>query len=251
MDKLSLAQILDEAQDLLVKTFNRNELRQLLLSKMGVNLDDIAPNATGNKDLIFEVLTWMDRRGSVHEFIKFAAADRPKIPEWHTLLKPGSDPQSSDEVTALVRGYMRLRRVLPDGSQKTVQLQALVNQLLALPLGEYDLSDRFHLSESDGERLVAVLTLVRRPDPRYLRWLSERPAVETLFVGYQAAVALWTAAETLPQVDLDAVTAAVEGARKWIPQAERPNEGQWKKLGQALEVIAKRSAGGSRGSPSH
>lgn len=86
MGTLLLAEILDEAQDLLVKTFNRNELKQLLLSKMNVSLDDIAPNATGNKDLVFEVLTWMDRRGNVNAFIQVAAANRPNIPEWQALV---------------------------------------------------------------------------------------------------------------------------------------------------------------------
>ncbi len=261
MLQISLSEILDEAQGLLVKTFNRNELKQLLFSKMEVNLDEIAPNATGTKDMVFEVLTWMDRHGYVADLIGAAAADRPKIEEWQALLtkisarteQPASTrplpqvvPTNQDSIppiaiVALIRGYGRLRRVLPDGNAKTVQLQALVNQLLALPLEKYDLAERFHLNDSEGERLAAVLNLVRSPDTRYLRWLSERVAVEGPFVGYQAAVALEAAAEKLPQIDLDALTATVECARKWIPVGER-DRGRWQKLNEVVAIIARRSS---------
>jgi hypothetical protein len=265
MSRSSMTEILNEAQVLLVQTYNRNELRQLLRSRMDIDLDNIAPNATGNTDLAFEVLTWMDRRRRVRELVHAACLERPTVPEWRLLLEriaPPPDQQKNvtapvapevvplprasappDEVRALVRGYVRLRRALPDGDQKTVQLQSLVNQLLALPLDEHELADRFHLSESDGERLVAVLTLVRRTDTRYLRWLAERVAVESHFVGYQAAVALEVAAKTLPVLDLDAVMTAVECARRWIPQQDRQDKGRWKKLGQTIEVITRRSAG--------
>jgi hypothetical protein len=269
MSRSSMTEILNEAQVLLVQTYNRNELRQLLRSRLDVDLDAIAPHATGNTDLAFEVLTWMDRRRRVRELVHAACLERPTVHEWRLLLEriaplPNQEqlvteqaepavimvPRASappDEVRALVRGYLRLRRALPDGDQKTVQLQALVNQLIALPLDEHDLVDRFHLSESDGERLVAVLALVRRPDTRYLRWLAERMAVENRFVGYQAAVALEAAAQTLSLLDLDAAMTAVECAREWIPQPERQDKGRWKKLGQAIEVIIRRSAG--RGPP--
>jgi hypothetical protein len=258
-----MTEILNEAQVLLVQTYNRNELRQLLRTRMDIELDDIAPNATGNTDLVFEVLTWMDRRRRVRDLVHAASLERPNVKDWRLLLdriapltdgeQGGTLPVESavvpvpgasvppDEVRALVRGYIRLRRVLPDGDQKTVQLQSLVNQLLALPLEEYELADRFHLSESDGERLSAVLALVRRPDTRYLRWLAERVAVESPFTGYQAAVALETAARMLPLLDLDAAMAAVECARNWLPPSERQDKGRWKRLGQAVAIITRRS----------
>jgi len=244
---------LNNAQKLLAKTFNRNELKQLLLFKMNLNLDDIAPNATGNKDLIFEVLTWMDRHGDLYDLIRFAAADRIKIPEWQTFVAeiasrlptpPPPMPRRPDplgEVSALVRGYLRLRRVLPYGDQRTVQLQAIVNQLLALPLEEYGLIDEFHLSMSGGERLVAVLTLVRRPDPKYLRWLSERLGVESNFVGYQAAIALRAAAQTLSQVDLDTVTDAVKIARELLKTHQ--NGDRARMLAEVLQTVTQRSSG--------
>lgn len=251
---VSLADILNELQELLVKTFNRAELRQLLFTKLDLELDHLAPNATGNNDLMFEVVTWMDRRGRVGELIEHAANERNKVPEWQKLLEksraksqPRSVPTANandrappDEVTALVRAYVRLRHMLPDGDKKTVQLQALVNQLLALPLADHNLAELYHLSDCPGERLVAILTLVIAPDLRYLQWLSERLAVESHFVGYQAAVALHSAAATVPRADLDSVAAAVDNAGTWIPGRERQG-GRWKKLCEALHVIVERS----------
>jgi hypothetical protein len=259
MDRTSLTEILDEAQALLGRTYNRNELRQLLLSKMDVDLDGIAPNATGNKDLVFEVLTWMDRHGTVFDLIRCAAIGRPKVPDWQALLgritnepqkRPAPAPRAPDSrpspawtgppdvVTALIRGYLRIRRVLPDGDQKTVQLQGLVNQLLALPLEEYDLVEEFHLSNCGGERLVAILTLVRQPNQQFLRWLSERLGVEGHFVGYQAAVALLAASRTLPQIDLDDVADAIEFARDFLRTDW--NGGRSRVLAEALQEITRR-----------
>lgn len=260
MAHTTMTDILTEAQALLVRTFSRNELRQMLFTRMDVDLDAIAPVATGTTDLAFEVLTWVDRRRRVRELVHAAAAERPTVEEWVSLLtriapppvsepaapapvRQGKAPAPPDEVRALVRGYARLRRTLPDGDQKTVQLQSLVNQLLGLPLEEYDLADQFHLSPSEGERMTAVLTLVRRSDTRYLHWLAERVAVETRFVGYQATVALVAAANTVAFADLDAVLAAIEHAREWVPEPERQDKGRWKKLRQATEVVTHRSRG--------
>jgi hypothetical protein len=54
----------------------------------------------------------------------------------------------------------------------------------------FDLPGRFHLSESEAERLVAVLALEAEPDAGYLRWLSERVTVERPYSGFIAAQAL-------------------------------------------------------------
>src|SRR5262245_49819436 len=86
MSRSSMTEILNEAQVLLVQTYNRNELRQLLRTRMDIELDDIAPNATGNTDLVFEVLTWMDRRRRVRDLVQAASLERPNVKDWRLLL---------------------------------------------------------------------------------------------------------------------------------------------------------------------
>lgn len=260
MPRVPMSQVLDEAQKLLTHTYNRMELRQLLQMRMDIVLEDIAPNATGNIDLVFELLTWMDRRSRVIEFLRIAAAERATVPAWQefaarvaepavpakaaapsppTVLASAGPPPA--EVKGLARGYSRLKQVLPECDAKTVQLQAIVDQLLALPLEEFDLVDRFHLGEDEGERLVAALTLVRRPDPDYLRWLGERMAVESRFFGYQAAVALESAARTLPVLDLNSLMTVVECARQWIPADQRQDKGRWGKLNSTAKIAFERA----------
>ena len=75
-----------------------------------------------------------------------------------------------------------------------------------------NLPGRFHLSESDGQRLVAVLALEAHPDAEYLRWLSERVIVEEAVVGLLAVKALLIAALRLGVDDLRRVRAAAQRA---------------------------------------
>ena len=68
-------------------------------------------------------------------------------------------------------------------------------------------------SESDGDRLAAVLVLEARPDAAYLRWLSERVTVEDASIGLLAVKALIIAALRLGLDDLERVRLAVQGER--------------------------------------
>lgn len=76
----------------------------------------------------------------------------------------------------------------------------------------YDLPARFHLSASEGRRLLAVLALEAEPDTIYLRWLSERVMVEKPFAGFTAAQALTAAALRSPPADIARVRPALNAA---------------------------------------
>jgi hypothetical protein len=90
--------------------------------------------------------------------------------------------------------------------------QSLRTLFRAKPCKELALPNRLHLSESDGERLTAVLALETAPDPAYLRWLSERVTVERPIAGLLAAQALVSAALRLSKADLVRVRRAVKSA---------------------------------------
>jgi hypothetical protein len=96
----------------------------------------------------------------------------------------------------------------------------------ALPLESYNLPGRLHLSDSPGERLAVVVALDQRPDPRYLRWLSERLVVETRFVGFSAALALRAAAQRLPSRELDRLALLLtESIRRLNSIGDERNQG--------------------------
>jgi hypothetical protein len=55
--------------------------------------------------------------------------------------------------------------------------------MAAFPLDDMDLIDDLHLSPSQGERLVAILALGKRPAPKFFRWLTERAVVSPYGTG--------------------------------------------------------------------
>jgi hypothetical protein len=124
------------------------------------------------------------------------------------------------------------------------------------PATSHHLAHEYHTSPRESERLAAILALRERPDARYLRWLSERLAVERPFLGYQAALAIRAAAGRLIDSDLNRVS---EAARKALPymgvvllRLDRPEAlaqavrfvdlGQ-QQLTEALKEIKKRTTG--------
>jgi hypothetical protein len=76
----------------------------------------------------------------------------------------------------------------------------------------FDLPGQFHLSISEGRRLLAILALEAEPDLLYLRWLSERVIVEKPFAGFTAAQALTAAALRFPAEQVARLRPAVDHA---------------------------------------
>src|SRR5262249_8174872 len=101
-------------------------------------------------------------------------------------------------------------------------------------------------SRSAGERLAAVATLEALPDPAYLPWLAGRIGDERPFIEYHAAVALLSAARSLPDDDLgaldEALSTAVRGASGLAPDEDRAVT-----LSYARDELQRRLAGAGSG----
>jgi hypothetical protein len=126
-----------------------------------------------------------------------AAANRPAPAE------PVPRRGLPDELVQLLRTYEAIPRLIEDGPARLALMEQTANKLRELPLSQMGLPDELHLSESQGERLAAVLALEQEPDERYLRWLAERVACEPPFVGLAATVALTNAAYVLDRARLE------------------------------------------------
>jgi hypothetical protein len=236
---------------------------------MAVNLgldEDLSAVVSTDQSLdvvVFELILWSQRTGRTLELVRALAHERPNRADLAALasefeaassrpqfppLKPASPRAVSElrvppkDLRVLIDGFVRLRRILPDGQEKTVLMEEMVTRIRDLPLEEYALTDPLHLSNSVGERLAAIVTLQKLPDPRYLLWLSERLAVEDAFVGYQAAVALYEAARAISFADLDVVTTAVEAGLTWVAPVAGQS-GRRDKLTAAMKHLTHRTTG--------
>lgn len=236
----------------LLEAFDINSLSQVLRHRLGERLDVIAPTQNDFDTVVFRLILWADQHGRLVELTKAAAADRPHRNDLinladevtgeplDTTLSGGAiTDRAFINLTAFARGYERLLRVMPESDQRTVLLEELVTKIRAIPLVELGLPARFHLSDSAGERLAAIVSLRQQPDTQYLWWLAERLGVEYAFAGYHAAVALAEAARMLPLETLDRVADAVEVAYGWV--ADVPGRsGRRDMLLEAKSVLARR-----------
>jgi hypothetical protein len=75
-----------ETHKLLVKTFDRQGLQQMLRLKLREDLYAMASRTGDNTAVVFDVVEWFELRGRLRELIQAAAAERPNVTEWQTLL---------------------------------------------------------------------------------------------------------------------------------------------------------------------
>jgi len=217
------------------EAFDVDSLAQLVQFRLGERLDLIVPAETAFDTVVFKLVLWADQRGQLLELARAVAEARPGRPDAAQLLADmevatssgvpqleGLRPSGANDVLkdlgALARAYERIRRVLPSSDERTAAMEDMVAKMRALPTAHLPLPDWFHLSPSAGDRLAAVVALQRRPDQRYLRWLSERLTTEAPFMGYHAALALHEAAQSLADDALDDVETAVRDAIEWTKQ---------------------------------
>jgi hypothetical protein len=76
-------------------------------------------------------------------------------------------------------------------------MTAVVAEMKSQAISSYPLLRELSASSAPGERLAAISILQVLPNPQMLRWLAERPALETPFVAYHAVVALLMAVRNL------------------------------------------------------
>jgi hypothetical protein len=240
--------------------FDLASLQRMLLFRLQQRLDHITPADAELDTVVFRLVLWADQHGRMLELARAAALERPGRPDAQELVRlleadvalappatpadgaPDSAADVCASLEALARAYERIKQVMPEGNQRTVVMEEMVTRMRELPLEEESIPARFHLSSSDGRRLAATVALRKRPAADYLRWLSERLAVEYAFIGYQAAVALREAAVLLPGATLDQVAAALQQGLEWL-SAVPPPSGRRDMLNDALKVIADRARG--------
>lgn len=97
----------------------------------------------------------------------------------------------------LAEEYDEIRRKLPSGNERTAIMTDIVNRMKNINISQEELLPRFINSDSRGENLIAIASLQKVPNVKYLDWLSERVGdSEKPFIGYNAATALFIAART-------------------------------------------------------
>ena len=242
---------------LIRQAFDQASLEILLWFRFQQRLDQITPAGAPFDTVVFRLVLWADQQSRLLDLARAVVAERPGRPEAAQLLADmeaatsSASPQleglqstGSEDVLeslgALARAYERIRRVMPPGAQRTIVMDEMVVRMGALPTAHLRLPDRFHLSPSTGDRLAAVVALRRQPDERYLRWLSERLAVEAPFIGYHAAVALRESGRALADGCLNAVETAVGDALKW--SRHLPVESDRRKVLQnAIDLVITRT----------
>ncbi len=104
------------------------------------------------------------------------------------------------------------------------------------------LLSRLATSESPGERLAAVAILQEKPASEYLHWLAARVHEDQAFIGYQAALALTTAAEELNSVYLEEVGTSIRSARDTLTSEVKAgtDTDRYRVLERGLEVLVQR-----------
>lgn len=122
---------------------------------------------------------------------------------------PQLDPAA--RLRELAREYETLRGTMERSTARTQAMSRLVAQMRVLAMAASRTRiDEFAFSRSDGERLVAVILLQIRFDPRFIDWLAERIPAESAFFGFHAAGAMLSAARVADEQTRAALVAAAQ-----------------------------------------
>jgi hypothetical protein len=127
------------------------------------------------------------------------------------------------DVRKLAEKYVKIRRDLPSGGNRTRMMSAIAAELRSLAPSANYLIPELIISPSAGERLAAICILQQFPNKAYLNWLAERVAVENPFPGYHAALALLRAARAGGHDIRPAITLAVGRAKALFSQEKWSN----------------------------
>jgi hypothetical protein len=240
-------------------SYDTQSLRELLLFKLNQSLANEVAEGNNFRAIVFNLLVKALMEGWLLELAQKARDRRqplkpawiPAVAELETVMTrvfvqppPGfvaipREKTPPEDLHAVIKRYDHLASSTSESSEAP-RLNDLIKRMTDFPLEEYPVEESFLLSESRGGRLVAILALTRRPAVRYLPWLSERVAVETPFIGLQAAKAIHRAADTLPPIELDSVAHAAGAAVRWLAGTIPPSDdcGRLKNsLGLAIETL--------------
>lgn len=225
MDGQAIGHLMERLQGLITAAYSEDEFGALMFP---FEADFDFAGLSGKLPFgikVFETVKWAYRFGEAEHVLwlaRVASEKRPKrndlkelVRDIEAAIRPANGPAPA---AALPHGLATPATETPAelpadlvnslGLLETRQfsLEDLVldlrPKLRAASYRRHDLPGRFHLSESRGHRLTAVLALETEPDPVYFRWLSERVTVETPFVGFIASQAMTAAALRSPARDL-------------------------------------------------
>ncbi len=231
MNGNTIPRLLARLIDLICAAYTEFEFTEFLAIE--VEEFDYTKEAAGKTYLerVFSTLYWVQRReeaAGVLRLARLVAAKRERhddlkqlVRDLEALVVPGGPGGAASPVAKpAADGGGAAEPTLPEEiltplglfEEKLTSLRQLARDLRSLPLEKYDLPARFHLSDSAGKRLAAVLALEKRPQVEYLRWLSERVTVEKPYAGYAAVQALTSTARRLDREHLPRLKAAVRDA---------------------------------------
>ncbi len=140
------------------------------------------------------------------------------------------------ELQSLAQEYEALRPQMPPGRERTVAMERVAKQMLSYSrVVTDDLFAELKVSESPGMRLAAVLCLEMMPRPTELDWLVGRIKNEKPFIGYHAALALWSAARTLEVKHYPKLRDAIEQAQAALEGKKETD--RYRALSEALSEL--------------
>jgi hypothetical protein len=137
----------------------------------------------------------------------------------------GVRPQDQKEFLDLAAEYEELRLRMKSGWDRTQRMAAIFSRMTAKAATVKEMLPELQQSPSAGIRLGAIAVLKSFPDVAHLEWLADRldPDKEKPFVGYQAAVALLEAVQSLPVSSCGALSKALGRASELA--ARLPDDG--------------------------
>lgn len=101
------------------------------------------------------------------------------------------------QVFAYARQYEMTRQRMAASAERTHRMEQIFQRMRSIAVSSYPLLGELSNSHAPGERLAAVAILQIFADEQSLEFLVRLIASEKPFVGYQAAVALKAAVETI------------------------------------------------------
>jgi hypothetical protein len=138
-------------------------------------------------------------------------------PQVTTVQRESATNSARTELLTLAAQYEEIRNVLPSGAHRTRRMTAIFSEMKSKAAGARPLLRELEASNSAASRLAAIAILQMFPLADHLDWLAQRldnPNGEKPFVGYQAAVALLEAVQSLPSTECQKIKQALDTATR-------------------------------------
>lgn len=235
---------------------DEKDLKAVFRDRLNENMGLWVNMAAGGNEIVAAVYEWAVKTGRLYELTS-AAADyytnvlhgkKAGLAELARSLQSAATPDAPISPKApalaglppalerLIREYDAIprRHAEADRPRRMKEKAAAIRDM---PLTAHDLPGRFHLSDSPGARLAAILSLEQQTNPTYLRWLAERVCVEVGAAAQAAALALTYAALGLDRTAQPAFRAVLLEAIGLVSRLKSGAELQGQLLDDALKIL--------------